>query len=204
MTLYRRKIYTVGIRGPWPSIRYTTRYGSMKLDFWPQFWPWPTYRGQGQRSRSRSHVMRLGLGFNMNLIWSLYVNYNWSYAEICVFGKLYDVIVTSYDVVQTKNLYRWNQWAKTFNLIYYSTWLNQVRFFRKLWPWANFSRSRSKVKVKVICDAPGNMLSYELNLKSLWQLHPKLWPIMWNWPFVWPWPWPLTFRGQNRTFSHVT
>ena len=93
--------------------------------------------------------------------------------------------MTSSDVVRPKILYLWNQWAKTFDLVYYSSWFGKVRFFRKLWPRANFLRSRSKVKVKVRDDPPWRNIRYALNIKSLWQLVPELWTIMWFWRHLW-------------------
>ena len=81
--------------------------------------------------------------------------------------RFYDVTMRSNDVIRTKCLYLRNLWAATFDLIYFSTWLDEVRIFRKVWPGANFSRLRSKVKVKVTWDAPRVMLSYNVNLKCL-------------------------------------
>ena len=91
-------------------------------------------QGQGQRSRSRSHTKLLSTCYHMNLTWRLYDNYNRSYGQLCDFDVIYDVIVTSSDVVRPKKLYLWNQWAKTFDLIYYSTRLEKVWYFSKLWP----------------------------------------------------------------------
>ena len=46
--------------------------------------------------------------------------------------------------------------------------------FQKFWPLANFSRSRSKIKVKVIYGLAFHKLEYEPSLKFLWQLDVKL------------------------------
>ena len=60
------------------------------------------------------------------------------------FDVIYDVIVTSSDVVRPKQLYIWNRLTKTFDLINFSTWLNEVWNFRNLWP----CTALIKVKVK--------------------------------------------------------
>jgi len=43
-----------------------------------------------------------------------------------------DVIVTSQNVIARKTLYICNQGLKTFHMIYYSIWLDQGHFFRKI------------------------------------------------------------------------
>ena len=108
-----------------------------------------------------------------------------------------DVTVTSHDVILAKKLYIRNLWLKTFDLMCYSTLLGEIRFFRKFRPGANFSRSKSKVTVKVMSDGPWVMLSDKLNLKCLWQLELKLCSNMCFSPFAWPWPWPLTLNFQK-------
>ena len=101
-----------------------------------------------------------------------------------------------------KQFYSWNQWTKTFYLIYYSTRLEKVQFFSKLWPGSNFSRSWSKVTVKVTCDGTRDLLSKGLNIKSLSELEPKLGPIMCFWPFGWPWPYICDLDLWNFDSSH--
>ena len=49
-----------------------------------------------------------------------------------------------------------------------------IDMFQSFWPWANFSRSRSKIKVEIIFDVAFHKLKYEASLKSLWQLDAKL------------------------------
>ena len=113
------------------------------------------------------------------------------------FWRFCDVTVTSPDVKNSKKLYRRNLWAKAFDLMCYSTMFDEIRFFRKFRPWANFSRSRSKATVKVMSDGPWAMLWDKLNLKCLWQLELKLCQYMCFSPFVWPWTWPLTLNSQK-------
>ena len=42
-----------------------------------------------------------------------------------------------------------------------------IDVFQKFWPWVNFSRSRSKIKVKVIFGVAFHKLKYEPSLKSV-------------------------------------
>ena len=42
-----------------------------------------------------------------------------------------------------------------------------IDMFQKFWPWAKFSRPRSKIKGKVIFGAVFHKLKYETSLKSL-------------------------------------
>ena len=49
-----------------------------------------------------------------------------------------------------------------------------IDMFQKFWPWLNFSKLTSKVKVKVIFGVAFHKIKYEPSLKSLWQLDVKL------------------------------
>ena len=111
-----------------------------------KFWKSLTLHGliQGQGQRARSHSTLLGTCYHTNLTRRLYDNYNRSYGQLCDFYVIDDVIVTSSDVVRPTKLYLWNQWTKTFDLIYYSICLKEVWIFRNVWPWT----ALFKVKVK--------------------------------------------------------
>ena len=65
---------------------------------------------------------------------------------------------------RAKKLYFWTQWEKTFDLIYYSTWLFEVWFFRKLWPWTIL------IKVKVKDQGQGHIWC-ALSHAMIWTLH---------------------------------
>ena len=160
---------------------------------------WPCTASVKVKVTLEAPLDKLSYELNMKALWQLEPEL-W---QKCDFHVIYDVIVTSSDVVRAKTLYLWNQWTETFHLIYYSTMLENVRFFSKLWPWPNFSRSRAKVTVKVTYDGPRDVLFYGLNLQSLCQLEPKLWPIMCFSRFPWPWPWPLTLTFKKRRVSSV-
>ena len=160
-TSYGQQNYIPGISGPRPSIWYITRYGEIMFEFFEIFDLARPYSKSMSRSRSQSKLLETC--YHMNLTWRLYDNYNRSYGQLCDFDVIYDVIVTSSDVIRPKKLYLWNQWTKTFDLVYYSTRLEKLQFFSIIWPWPHFSRSRSKVKVKVIYDGPWVTLLYGLN-----------------------------------------
>ena len=68
-------------------------------------------------------------------------------------------------------------------LIWYTTRYERPKFeFFEIFDLERpYSRSRSKVKVRLTFETLKDMLSNELNRKDLWQLELEIWSIMWFW-----------------------